>query len=61
MELFHVIDDLCLEHEKKRTNLDFDKFLNHINEKMANPTTMQGTNKVFDLIKDTKKVKTLEF
>jgi hypothetical protein len=56
-DLFQIIDNLCLEHEKKRTDLDFDEFLNHINEKINNPTTMQGTNKIFDLIRGSKIVK----
>jgi hypothetical protein len=55
-DIYQCIDELCIDHEKKRTNIEFDKFLNHVNDRFANPTTMEGTTKIFNLIKDQKKV-----
>merc|ERR1712151_138457 len=44
----------CVAAERKRTSVDVDKFINHLNENLANPKSMDGTDKIFKNMVDNK-------
>lgn len=56
-DIYNLIDELCVTCEKRRTKIDIQKLLEHLNENLANPKTMEGTNKIFELLVDKKIVR----
>ena len=56
-DIYSLIDELCVAQEKRRNKIDFQKLLDHLNENLANPKTMEGTNKIFALMVDSKIVR----
>jgi Ca2+-binding EF-hand superfamily protein len=55
-DIYGLIDELCVAQEKRRNKIDFKTLLDHLNENLANPKTMEGTNKIFELMVDPKNV-----
>ena len=55
-DIYSIIDELCVEQEKRRNKIDVEKLLNHLNENLANPKSMKGTDKIFKNIVDNKYV-----
>ena len=60
-DIYNLIDELCIAMEKRRNKVDVEKLINHLNENLANPKSMAGTDKIFKGMVDNRYVRKVFF